>query len=131
MKSVVHAYENYFRSTGRPAFRPEDHSGFWRQVMLRCNLKGEVLAVITVNKQQEELAVEEMATVKKGLIDVATNSQVVSLYFENYTQKRSFDEIPILEHLYGLTHLQEKMCGLEFDISPLSFFQVSKNSICF
>jgi len=34
MKSVVRAFEAYFRASGRPAFRPEDHSGFWRQVTL-------------------------------------------------------------------------------------------------
>lgn len=93
--------------------------------MLRSNLKGEVLAVVTVNKQQEDLTAAETDVIKNGLIAVATNTQVVSLYYENYKQKRSMDELPQLEHLYGSTHLREKMCGLEFDISPLSFFQVS------
>lgn len=125
MKSVVRAFEAYFRASGRPAFRPEDHSGFWRQVMLRSNLNGEVLAVVTVNKQQEVLTADETDAIKNGLIAVAANTPVVSLYYENFKQKRSFDELPQLEHLFGSTHLREKMCGLEFDISPLSFFQIN------
>ena len=92
--------------------------------MLRSNLNGEVLAVVTVNKQQEVLTADETDAIKNGLIAVAANTPVVSLYYENFKQKRSFDELPQLEHLFGSTHLREKMCGLEFDISPLSFFQV-------
>ena len=121
MKEVVHVFEAYFRSSGRKAYNPEDHSGFWRQVLVRTNLSGQVLAVVSVHPQN--LSPEELSSVKSELKALAEDNKMVSLYFQPVSARKSGEEPP-LEHVTGDTHLIEKLCGLEFSISPLAFFQV-------
>lgn len=132
MRDIVGVFETHFRSSGRKAYNPEDHSGFWRQVLVRSNLAGEVLAIVAVHPQN--LTVEELDSVKNDLkILGEANKNVASLYFQALGPKKSGEDPP-LEHVMGSIHLVEKLCGLEFSISPLAFFQVlrfEKNSFSY
>ena len=121
MREIVRVFEEHFRASGRMPYNPEDHSGFWRQVLVRTNLAGEVLAIAQVHPQN--LSTEEIDSVKSELKKIAEANKVVSLYFEAVGPKKSGEDPP-LEHLMGSAHLVEKLCGLEFSISPLAFFQV-------
>lgn len=121
MKDTVRLFEQHFRASGRKAFEPEDHSGFWRQLLLRANLQGQILAIVMVHPQN--LTAEEMKQVKSGLRSLIEGSRVVSLYFQAFGAKKANEEPPI-ELLAGDSHLIEELCGLEFAISPLAFFQV-------
>lgn len=121
MKEVVRVFEAYFRASNRKAYNPEDHSGFWRQVLVRTNLLGETMAIVAIHPQN--LSPEELLTLKNELKTVAEENKIVSLYFQAMGPKKPGEEPP-LEHLMGTTHLVEKLCGLEFSISPQAFFQV-------
>lgn len=128
MREIVGVFEAHFRTSGRKPYNPEDHSGFWRQVLVRTNLAGEILAIVQVHPQC--LSVEELQSVKNDLKKVAEANKVVSLYFEAVGPKKAGEDPP-LEHVMGSTHLVEKLCGLEFSISPLAFFQVLESVISF
>lgn len=121
MQEVVRVFEMHFRASGRKAFNPEDHSGFWRQILVRSNLAGEVLVIVMVHPQ--DLSTEEMESVKNELKSVAEANKIASLYFQALGKKQSGEDPP-LQHITGATNLVEKLCGLEFSISPLAFFQV-------
>ncbi len=128
MREAVRVFEEYFRASGRKPYNPEDHSGFWRQVLVRTNLAGEVLAVVQVHPQN--LSTEELDSVKSELKKVAEANKIISLYFEAVGPKKSGEDSPP-ERIMGSTHLVEKLCGLEFSISPLAFFQVLKSeTVC-
>ena len=120
MQKVVSVFEAHFRASGRKAFNPEDHSGFWRQILVRSNLAGEVLVIVMVHPQ--DLSTEEIESVKNELKSLAEANKIASLYFQAVGKKQSGEDPP-LQHVTGATHLVEKLCGLEFTISPLAFFQ--------
>ena len=121
IKTTALMFESHFRTSGRKPFDPEDHSGFWRQLLLRTNLEGDVLAIVMVHPQ--DMKPEEIEEVKDKLRNLVEGSKVTSLYFQAFARKR-VDEEPPTHLLAGTPHLVEKLCGLEFSISPLAFFQV-------
>lgn len=121
MMEVIPVFEKHFRSSGRAAFNPEDHSGFWRQVTVRTNLQNHVLVMVAVNPLN--VTPVEMESVKKELEVLGKENNIHSLYIHLVGQKKSGEEPP-LEHILGATHLVERLCDLEFSISPLAFFQV-------
>lgn len=114
-------FESYFRKSKKSAFNPEDHSGFWRQLLIRVNLIGDVLVIVMVNKAGA--TDEEMITTKNDLKLFAEAENISSLYFQVLAPRRSGEDPPV-EHLSGKTELVERLCDLEFSISPLAFFQV-------
>jgi len=128
MKKTVKLLEDHFRASGLKAFDAENHSGTWRQVTIRTNLVDEVMVIVVVHPQQ--LTNEELDQIKKGLINLAKgqdgkdSSGISSLYFQAMGAKKSGEEPPV-EYLSGSTHLKEKLCGLQFSVSPLAFFQVN------
>ncbi len=121
MKTAVQLFETHFRSSGRKPFDPKDQSGFWRQLLLRSNLEGKILAIVMVHTQN--LTTDDMEQVKMDLRSLIDGTIISSLYFQSFGFKNSKEEPPI-HHLAGSTHLLEKLCGLEFAISPLASFPV-------
>lgn len=121
MKNTVQLFETYFRNSSREPFNPEDHSGFWRQLLVRANVVGDVLVIVIVNKAGA--TEEEMNSIKDELKLFAAKNNIGSLYFQELAPRRSGED-PGVEHLFGNVNLIERLCGLEFSISPLAFFQV-------
>lgn len=126
MKTAVQLFETHFKSSGRKAYEPysDDLSGFWRQLLLRTNIDGQILAVAIVHPQ--DLTPDDMEQVKANLRSLVEGTHISSLFFEATESKYVSKERPIdgIEHLYGSTHLLEKLCGLELSISPLTSFPV-------
>ena len=122
MKNAVKVFEDYFRASGKKAFDAEDHSGTWRQLTIRSSLTGNVMAIVVIHPQN--MTTEEIEGIKNDLKTVTESCKnVTSLFFQAMGRKQSGEDPPV-EHLSGLTHLPERLCGLDFAISPLAFFQV-------
>ena len=123
MKNAVKLLEDHFKASGLKAFDAEDHSGTWRQVTIRTNLNDEVMAIVVAHPQK--MTEQELEQIRASLVDLAekNTSVISSLYFQALGTKKSGEDPPV-EHLSGSTHLQERLCGLNFSISPLAFFQV-------
>ncbi len=126
MKTAVQLFENHFRSSGRKGYAPlkDDPSGFWRQLLLRTNLNGQILAVVMVHPQ--DLTSEDMEEIKTNLRSMVEGTRISSLFFQAIKSKPGYKEWPIdgIEHLSGSKHLLEKLCDLELAISPLASFPV-------
>ena len=80
------------------------------------------MAIVITHPQS--YTTDEMNDIKNGLTElfVQQNGAMKSLYFQALGAKKP--EEPPVEHLSGAKHLREKLCGLEFSISPQAFFQV-------
>ena len=123
IKKAVEILENHFRSSGREPYHPEGRSGFWRHLRLRSNLDGQVLALVMVH--QQDLTSDDLDEIKSKLRSLIKDTPIVSLHFQ--VVPSSHMEKQDVELIAGSTHIIEKMCGLQFAISPLASFQVLYN----
>ena len=120
VKASVEIFENHFKRSGREPYHPEDRSGFWRHLRLRSNLDGQVLALVMVH--QQDLTSDDLDEIKSKLRSLIKDTPIVSLHFQ--VVPSSHMEKQDVELIAGSTHIIEKMCGLQFAISPLASFQV-------
>ncbi len=102
-------------------YNEEKHSGKIRHLYLRIAEKtGEVMVCVVVNgtnfPHQEELfdsIIEKFPQVKSIVINVNKAKTNVILGFENIV-------------VYGKESITDELCGLEFELSPLAFYQVNR-----
>jgi len=93
--------------------------GLIRHIMSRVSRKGQVMAVVVATQNTLPHERELIAMLRAGV------PGLVSLYLN--INKRGDNVILGLENrlLYGQERLQDTLCGLQFALSPLSFFQIN------
>lgn len=102
-------------------YSEETHSGKIRHLYLRiAEQTGEVMVCVVVNgrsfEHQDELfnsITEKYSQVKSIVINVNTAKTNVILGYENIV-------------VYGKESITDVLCGLEFELSPLAFYQVNR-----
>uniref|UniRef100_A0A1B6D834 tRNA (uracil(54)-C(5))-methyltransferase n=2 Tax=Clastoptera arizonana TaxID=38151 RepID=A0A1B6D834_9HEMI len=129
VKTAAKIFEIHVRQSSLKVFDPETQSGFWRQLTVRLAMNTNELMLI-VGMHPQELSNDELTTIKKELIDFFSNQEgqvleVTSLYFQIIKKKQFGETLDGVEHLIGKTHITEKLSGLNFQISPLAFFQIN------
>ncbi len=117
--SIRNAVREYARRNHLEFFDLREQKGFLRNIIVRNNLKGDVM-VIVVFFREDRLAREELLNFIHDEFP-----QVISLmYIINSKKNDSLaDQEPIL-HI-GEDHLIENMGGLKFRIGPKSFYQTN------
>lgn len=113
-----------------------DHSGCWRLLMVRSNLRGEMMVAMQHRREGNDPAVvdEELARLERALFDPDADAGpprpdgvgVVSLFVQDYAgiSNRAPYELPwVLRR--GAATLDEVVLGKTFRISPNSFFQIN------
>jgi len=133
MKSVVKYFQAFVRESGYAPFNHFEHSGHWKQLTLRTNRAGDVMAWAVLHpqemstQQQRELAdkVKNYFSADKsaGHLD----KPLTSLYIQFMGQKQKGSDDPPVELLSGSPAIAETLMNgrLKFEISPQSFFQVN------
>lgn len=76
-----------------------------------------VIVTATENLPKKDLWAEE---IQKAL------PEVVSLYHDVQNKKRNVILGPEIHHIWGRKTLTASLCGIAFEVSPFSFFQVHK-----
>jgi len=100
-------------------FNLKDKSGFARNLIIRNNSEGKVMLIWVVKEDQREI-LDKFA-------DMITSEfkDVISVYAAiNNKLNDSLEGVPFI-HLKGKEYLMETMDGLQFMISPSSFFQTN------
>ncbi|XP_043385533.1 tRNA (uracil-5-)-methyltransferase homolog A isoform X8 [Chelonia mydas] len=128
-KKVVKAFQDYIRSTPYSVYSLETYEGHWKQLTVRTNKNGHIMAIVYFNPQK--LSKEELVDLRTSLAKYFTeetgkDSGVTSLYFVEEGQRKSpnREDLP-LQHLAGDKYIYEELLGLKFRISPHAFFQVN------
>jgi 23S rRNA (uracil1939-C5)-methyltransferase len=112
----------YIQSSDIPMYCPKTHNGFWRFVMLRHSLAHDHWMVNLITASENRRAVQPLADLLQDKYP-----QIISVV-NNITAKKaaiSAGEYEIC--LSGSSHLTDRLCGFEFDISANSFFQTNSS----
>jgi tRNA (uracil-5-)-methyltransferase len=119
-----------------PAWNRVSHQGFWRLALIRTTRDGDAMLVLQINpKDHPELSSTTdavTAPIESWIVDFVKSKsdpalhRIVSLYVQHHVGVS--DAAPLdapLKLLWGNPTIRETVLGLQFDISPSSFFQVN------
>ncbi|XP_072770402.1 tRNA (uracil-5-)-methyltransferase homolog A-like [Nerophis lumbriciformis] len=128
-KKVVHAFQKFIRSTSYTVYSPETYEGHWKQLTVRTTRTKQAMAMAFFNPQKlEETELDVLkSSMKKYFTDgEGKDSGITSLYFvrEGQRQSPNAEDLPC-ELVLGDHCIHEELLGLQFRISPHSFFQVN------
>lgn len=117
---INNAVLHYMRENGVAAYDEEKHSGLVRRVFIRCaEVTGEIMVVISVNGDnipRRERLVKKLRAVSENIVSIYIN-----------INKTKTNNVLGAENklIYGKEVICDTLCGIEFKISPHSFYQIN------
>ena len=120
--SIVGAMVEFARNSGREAYDPYRHRGFWRNLVIRESKSSGELLVNLVTTSAGEPDREAFLSALDGSEAgdrIATIIHTVNDSLSNAVVPQGW------KTLRGEAFLEERIAGLTFRISPFSFFQVN------
>lgn len=119
-KRVVDVFRDWIREKKISVYDETSHKGMLRHIYIRKGFAtGEIMVCLVANGKiipftDELVAVlkDEISGLKSVILNVNTKNTNVVLGEECIT-------------LYGSDYITDELCGLKFNISPLSFYQVN------
>ncbi|MBR0104865.1 MAG: 23S rRNA (uracil(1939)-C(5))-methyltransferase RlmD [Firmicutes bacterium] len=121
-RKIAKTVLEFFRSRNETFFHKKLHEGFLRHLVVR---KGRVTGEILVNlvtSSQSSLAEDEFVNALLGLELAGKITGILHTVNDNIADVVAADEMRIL---YGKDFFTEKIMGLEFKVTPFSFFQTN------
>ena len=120
MNKILLCVLEYFKSRGVGYYKKMQHEGYLRHLLLRRgDTTGEIL-INLVTTTQEEHDLQELV---KELLSLKLDGKIVGILHilnDSLSDVVQSDETKIL---YGQDYFYEKILGMEFKITPFSFFQ--------
>ena len=114
---IAEAFLDWMRRFRIEPYREETHSGLIRHLVIRINRQGEGMVTIVVNAASLPHAQE--------LVNNLLPLGVVSLWANENTARTNVILSDRFHLVYGRETLTDTLCGLQFELSPGSFFQVN------
>ncbi|QQK08421.1 23S rRNA (uracil(1939)-C(5))-methyltransferase RlmD [Miniphocaeibacter halophilus] len=114
------AVQNYFRENNTLFYKKRNHEGFLRHLIVRYSFSENEYMVNLVTTSQEELNKEEFIELLLGLKLDGKIKTIIHTGNDSLSDAVVPEKVDIL---FGDGYLTEKLLGLEFQISPFSFFQ--------
>ncbi len=109
---------NWMRRFSIPAYNEYDRSGIIRHIVIRTNRQGQSQVTIATARQDVPHA-EELCTSLMEVPGVISVCQTVNPKGDNVILGNTY------KVLRGSERLDDTLCGLVYQLSPLSFFQVN------
>ena len=114
---IAQTFLEWMRTFHVEPYREETREGLIRHLVIRVNRQGESMVTVAANSSTLPHAGE----LKNALVPLRT----VSLWLN---ENRSATNVILSDRfhlLYGRETLNDTLCGLQFELSPASFFQVN------
>ena len=120
--AAMDAFRDWAQRYGDPIYDEASHSGKMRRLYLRkAESTGEILVCVVVNgnglRHEKEL-LEAMKAALPGLASLQINS---------LRERTNVALGKRCRVIYGKESIEDRLCGLTFQISPLSFYQVNRS----
>ncbi len=103
-------------------YNEKEHRGILRHIMVRTNLKNEAMLVLIINSKKVPKEIEQFL---KTAYDNIEEIKSVYVSLNNEITNVALGKTNI--HLFGDKYLKETINGINFNISPDSFFQINVN----
>ena len=120
MNKILVCVLEYFRKRNVSYYKKMQHVGYLRHLLLRRgDTTGEILVNLVTTTQEEH----DLALLVDQLLSLELEGKIVGILHilnDSLSDVVKSDEIRIL---YGQEYFYEKLLGLEFKITPFSFFQ--------
>ena len=115
--AIAEAFLTWMRKNRIEPYREESHTGLIRHLVIRVNREGESMVTVVCNGRKLP-HVEALAETLKPL-------GAVSLFMNENTDRTNVILSDRFHLIYGKETLPDILCGLRFELSPASFFQVN------
>lgn len=115
--SVAETFLRWMREHHIAPYQEEAHTGLVRHLMVRVNRRGEAMAVVVVNGS----ALPHADNLAQRLQPLG----VVSLILNENRNRTNVILGERFHTLWGVDTLEDTLCGLHYQVSPASFFQVN------
>ncbi len=119
-EKIVSAVKEYMCEANVPPYDEATHKGVVRRVFIRdARTNGEIMVVVSINGR----SLPEKDRLISRLLSVS--DRIVSIYI-NINEARTNNVLGDTNKLiYGKAEITDKLCGIEFKISPHSFYQIN------
>lgn len=123
-------------ATPLTAFDPVTQQGLLRQLILRRNSRGEFMVIISTSHSQPALlqplvkALLSCGVPVLSIINTVVPGLSTARHKRSHARRRATKAASVREVsyvLYGTSSITERLCDLNFEISPSSFFQVNSD----
>ncbi|MEE1315153.1 MAG: 23S rRNA (uracil(1939)-C(5))-methyltransferase RlmD [Faecalimonas sp.] len=120
MTKILTCVLAYFREQGASYYRKMQHTGYLRHLLLRRgDATGEILVNLVTTTQEEY----DLQPLVAALLDLELTGKIVGILHilnDSLSDVVQSDETRVL---FGQDFFYEKLLGLEFKVTPFSFFQ--------
>lgn len=120
MTAILDCVLQYFRERGTSYYKKLQHVGYLRHLLLRRGEATGELLVNLVTTTQEEADLQPLTERLLGLELEGRIAGILHIYNDSLSDVVKSDRTEIL---YGQDFFTEKLLGLDFKVTPFSFFQ--------
>lgn len=114
---IAEKVRNFVVESGIPVFDRVSNTGHWKFIKIRSNEANEIMLMFVVYGSIGDEGI--------NALKAAFENEVDSLYYCETKTFESYGKDPNIIHLAGKEVLIETLRGLQFEISPKSFFQTN------
>ncbi len=126
-KEILEAVIFYMEKNHVSAYNEETGKGLVRHILIRKGFtSGEIMVCIIINRKGKAGKIAEYLPNQQELVDALSAIKgMTSISVDINTEKSNVIMGPEVHTIWGKDAVSDTLCGLEFNISPLSFYQVN------